>query len=112
MTKLYGRRIAAVLAADSYMEVRICRLAKLQRQFHQFTHACLIQPCERIIFKNLGIIVSIQELPGVITGESKGHLRQIVCTETEEVCPIVNDFRDELAHSLFHEVFFYFVKLD
>ena len=26
--------------------------------------------------------------------------------------PIVNDFRDELAHSLFHEVFFYFVKLD
>ena len=26
--------------------------------------------------------------------------------------PIVNDFRDELAYSLFHEVFFYFVKLD
>ena len=32
-------------------------------------------------FKNLIFIISIQELRRIITGETKGHLGQIVCTK-------------------------------
>ena len=67
------------------MEVRICRLAKLQRQFHQFTHACLIQPCGTDHFQKSWYHSKYSGTSRVNTGES-GHSRQIVCTETEEVC--------------------------
>ena len=35
MAELYGRRISALLAADTYMQVRIYRLAKLDSQLHE-----------------------------------------------------------------------------
>ena len=62
MAELYRSRIAAMLATDTYMHVRTYWLAKLDRHLHQLAHTGLIQFGKRIIFKNLGIIVSIQEL--------------------------------------------------
>ena len=93
MAELYGRRISAVLAADTYMQRRIYRLAKLDSHFHQLAYAGLIQLGKRIVLEDLGVIVSVQELSCIVTGETKGHLSQVVCTEAEEVsffCYIVS----------------------
>src|SRR5699024_8558285 len=52
-----------------------------------------IQFCKRIVLVNLSIIVCIQEFSCVITGESEGHLCQVVGTEAEEVsffCDLVS----------------------
>ena len=74
-----------MLATDTYMHVRTYWLAKLDRHLHQLAHTGLIQFGKRIIFKNLGIIVSIQELTCIITGESIRHLSQIIRTKAEEL---------------------------
>ena len=75
-----------MLAADSDVKLRIHRFAQLDSHLHQLAYTNLIQFCERIVLEDLRIIVSVQELTSVVTGESVSHLCQVVCTEAEEVC--------------------------
>ena len=82
-----------MLAADTYVQVRVNRLAEFDCHLHQLANTCLIQFCERIVLKDLSVIVSVQELTSVITGESVCHLCKVVCTEAEEVslfCDLVS----------------------
>ena len=52
---------------------------------HESANAVLVQLGEGIIFVNLGIVVGIQELTGIVTGEAEGHLGQVVGAEAEEL---------------------------
>ena len=48
-----------MLSTDTYMKLRIYRLAKLDCHIHQLADTCLIQFCKRIVLEDLGILVSI-----------------------------------------------------
>src|SRR5699024_10450123 len=85
VAELYRARVSTVLAADTYVELRINRLSKVDSHLHQLANANLIQLCERIVLEDLSIIVSVKELTCIVTGEAVCHLCQVVCTEAEEV---------------------------
>ena len=85
MAELDRSRVAAVLAADTDMESGIDGLAELDRHIHQLANAGLIELSERIVLKDLSVIVSVEELTCVVTAEAEGHLSQVVGTEAEEV---------------------------
>ena len=73
------------------MGLNSCRLTKLDSHLHQLADTGLIQLSERIILEDLGVIVSVQELTCIITGEAEGHLGQVVGTEAEEIS-FLSDF--------------------
>jgi len=56
MAELNRRRIAAVLAADTDVQLRIHCLAKLNGHFHQLAYAVLIQLRKGIVFKDFRIM--------------------------------------------------------
>ncbi len=85
VAELNRGRIAAVLAADTYVELRTCSLTKLDSCLHQLTNADLVELSEGIVLEDLCIIVSVQELTSVVSGEAVCHLCQVVCTEAEEL---------------------------
>ena len=74
-----------MLAADAAMKLVIDRSAELEGHLHELANALLIELCERIILKDLGVIVSVEELACVVTAEAEGHLSKIVGAEAEEV---------------------------
>ena len=84
MAELDGRRIAAVLAADAAVQIGAGLFAEFDRHIHQFADADLVEPCKRIGFVDLVLVVRGQELAGVVAREAEGHLRQIVRAEAEE----------------------------
>ena len=52
---------------------------------HELADAVLIKLCERIVLKDLGVIVSVEELACIVTAEAEGHLSQVVGAEAEEI---------------------------
>ena len=58
--------------------------AQTDSQFDELAHAILIQLCEGIGLVDLGIVVGIQELAGIVTAEAESHLGQVVSAEGEE----------------------------
>ena len=85
VAELDGCRVAAVLAADTYVELRVDGLAELDGHIHELAYAGLVELCERIVLKDLGVIVSGEELARVVTAEAEGHLGEVVGAEAEEV---------------------------
>ena len=59
MAELYGRRISAVLAADTKLDVRAGGLTELASHLNKLAYADLVELCERIILVDLLIIVSV-----------------------------------------------------
>ena len=84
VAELHAGGIAAVLAADAQVQIGIRAPAQLRRHLHQTAHAGLVQLGKRVVLIDLPVIVGVQELPGVVTGEAEGHLGQIVGAEGEE----------------------------
>ena len=75
------------------MEAWINRFSEFDSHLHELANTNLIQFCKWIVLEDLSIIVSIEELTSVITGESVCHLCKVVCSEAEEVsffCDIVS----------------------
>src|SRR5699024_7833154 len=71
-------RVAAVLTADAAVKGRAGSLTEFNSHLHQSADALLVKLRERIVFVNLLVIVSIEELTGVITAEAEGHLGKVV----------------------------------
>ena len=67
MAEFHGRRIAAVLTADTNMELVVYRLTEFDSCFHELANACLVKLSERIVLEDLSIIVSVEELTSVIS---------------------------------------------
>lgn len=59
VAELDGSRVAAVLTADTAVELRVDGLAHSDGHLHELADAVLIKLCERIVLKDLGVIVSI-----------------------------------------------------
>ena len=85
MAELDGRRIAAVLAADTEVHGRTGRFTHLDRHIHQFANADRVEAGERVEFVDLVLVVRGQEFAGVVAREAEGHLRQVVRAEAEEL---------------------------
>ena len=90
MAELNGSRVAAVLAANTNVHVGTGLLAQCNCHFHQLANAGLIQLCKGIVLENLCVVVSVQELACIVSGEAVGHLGQVVCTEAEELSFLCN----------------------
>ena len=74
-----------MLTADTELDLRTSSAALLCCNLNQLTYTVLVQSCERIGLVNLCLVVGIQEFAGIITGETEGHLGQVVGTEAEEL---------------------------
>ena len=85
MAELDGRRIAAVLTADTAVQSRTGLAAELNGHLHKFADADRIQTGERIGLVDLILVVGGQELAGIVAREAERHLRQIVRAEAEEL---------------------------
>ena len=70
-----------MLAADTQMQLRVHAAAQLAGHIHQLADALLVQLGEGIVLVDLLIVVSAEELAGIVTTEAEGHLRQIVGAE-------------------------------
>ena len=66
--------VAAVLAADTELDVRTCSSTELSCHLNKLAYANLVESCEWIVLINLVLIVSIEELTSVITAEAECHL--------------------------------------
>ena len=95
VAELDGRRIAAVLTADTAVKFGTGLTSKLDRHLHQLADADGIQTREGIGFVDLVRIVRGQELAGIVTREAERHLRQVVGAEAEELRFLGNIVRRE-----------------
>ena len=78
VAELDGSGIAAVLTADTKVDVRANLAALLCCHSDQLADTVLVKVCEGIGLIDLACIVILQELAGIVTGEAEGHLGQIV----------------------------------
>ena len=78
MAELDGRGIAAVLAADAEVDVRVGLAAHLGGHGDELADAGLIETGERIALVDLLVVVRAEELAGIVTAEAEGHLGQVV----------------------------------
>ena len=84
VAEFYGRRIAAMFAANAAGHTGTRLSAQFHRHLHQLADAHGIKARKRIGFINLVRIVRGQELACVVAREAERHLRQVVRTEAEE----------------------------
>ena len=75
-----------MLAADADVQLGVVCTAILDGIAHQLANAGLIQLGEGIVLEDLRIVVSIQELTGIVTGEAVGHLGHKYSQDHEEQC--------------------------
>ena len=59
--------------------------AELDSHFDELADAGLVESGKRVGLEDLLLIVGVQELAGVVTGEAEGHLGEVVCAEGEEL---------------------------
>ena len=85
VAELDGAGVAAMLAADAQNDVGTGSAALFGSNLHQLANALLVQTGEGVVLVNLVLVVSAQELAGVVTGEAEGHLGQVVGAEGEEL---------------------------
>ncbi len=79
-----------MLAADTQLNIGSGCASLLSCHLHKLPHTVLVQSCKRIRLINLTLIIITQELTGIVTGETKGHLGQIIGSEGEELCFLCN----------------------
>ena len=91
MAELDACRVAAVLAADADVELRIGFLAEADSHLHELAYADLVEFSERIVLEDLRVVVSAEELARVVAAEAVSHLREVVRTEAEEI-GVLRDF--------------------
>src|SRR5918998_393069 len=78
--------IAAVLAADSDLEVHLRRSALLDADPHELPDPRGVEDLERVLGEHLAVDVLHQELAlGVVAAVAEAHLRQVVRAEAEEL---------------------------
>ena len=107
MAELDGRKVAAVLAADTKLDVRADALAVVNSQLDQSADALLIEACKRIGLEDLLLEVGLEDAADVVTGEAVGHLGQVVGTEGEELSLFCDLVRGDcctrgLDHGTYH----------
>ena len=85
MAELDGGGIAAVLAADTELDVRTGGAAHFGGHLHELADALLVEVGERIGLVDLVVVVGVEELAGIVAAEAERHLGQVVRAEGEEL---------------------------
>src|SRR5204863_1073285 len=79
-------RLAAVLAADAELQLRLGRAAALDPDTHQIAHSALVERLERVALEHALLEVVGEELAlGVVAGKTERRLGEVVRPEGEEV---------------------------
>ena len=78
-------RFTSVLAADPEVDVRPGLASELARHLDELAHSVLVEDLERIVLVDPLGDVLLQELAGVVAGESTPHLGEVVRPEAEEL---------------------------
>ncbi len=79
-------RLAAVLAADPELELRLRTATALDSDAHQVADAVLVEHLERVVLEHARLQVVREELAlGIVAGETERRLREVVRAEREEV---------------------------
>src|SRR5439155_27043026 len=87
MTEFDGRRVAAVLAADSDFQLCIGRPPLLDTNAHELADAFAVERLKWVHWPDAFLDVAQQELGlGIVPREAAHRLRQVVCAERKEVC--------------------------
>ena len=74
-----------MFTADTQMDIRASSTAMFSSPADQLADPIHIDVSERIAFIDVLVIVILEELASIISGEAEGHLGQIVCSEGEEL---------------------------
>ena len=90
MTQLHGIGISAVFAADAELDIGPRASALFDGNLHELANAGLIDRREWIPFHDIQFGICRQEGTRVVTAHSEAHLRQVICTETEELGSLGN----------------------
>ena len=85
MAELDGHGVAAVLTADTVVQILAGSLCLGDSHLHQHTNTGLIQLSKGIVLEDHGIVVSVQELASIVTAKAEGHPGQVVGAEAEEL---------------------------
>src|SRR3954466_250691 len=85
MTERNGARLATVLPTDSQFDVRTNASTVFDRNPYEPTHPFGVKNLKWIVGKNTPINVRRKEPTRIITTESKCSLRQVICSEREEL---------------------------
>ena len=67
VAELDGSRVAAVLAADTKLDVRAGGLTELASHLNELAYANLVELCERIVLVDLLVVVRAEELAGAFS---------------------------------------------
>ena len=79
-----------MLTADTKLDIRSGTSALLGCHLNKLSYPLLVQSCKRIRFIDLVLIIITKELAGIISGEAKGHLCQVIGSKGEELCLLCN----------------------
>mmetsp|Transcript_5850 Transcript_5850/g.17445 ORF Transcript_5850/g.17445 Transcript_5850/m.17445 type:complete len:281 (+) Transcript_5850:440-1282(+) len=77
-----------MLSADGEAQVRVRGASLGGRQFDEPSHSLLVDALERVVHQDSLLKVRGDEGPGVIAGDSKRHLRQVVRPVREELAKV------------------------
>src|SRR5207244_11916783 len=86
MTEFDAVRFAAMFAANSQFNVGACLAAEVAGDFHQAPHTFLIDRCKRICINDVELGISRKKTAGVVWARSHCGLREIIRSNTEELC--------------------------
>ena len=75
VAELYGRRVAAMFAADTAVKRLSFTLAEFNGSFHKFTYADGVKTCKRVAFVNLICVGRSKAFACVVPAEPESHLR-------------------------------------
>ena len=81
MTELNGTGVAAVLTADAELNPRTGLPASGDGLLHQSPHPFSIEHREGVRFQNVGCSIKIDELRGIVAGETERSLSEVVRPE-------------------------------
>ena len=103
MAELNGAGIAAVLAADAAVQLGAGCLSGCNSHLHKAAYAYGVKLLERVGLEDLGVVIGLKELAGVVAAEAVGHLGEVVRAEAEEL-RLLGDIarRESGARDLYH----------
>ena len=90
MAEFNRGRVTAMFTANTDVHIRSYAAAELTSHIHELADTVLVELCKGIVFVDLGIVIGIKELTGVVTAEAEGHLGKVVGTEAEEFSFLCN----------------------
>ena len=95
-----------MLTTDTNVQLRIYRLTKLDSHLHQLADTGLIQLSERIVLEDLGIIVSVQDLPASSREKPKVIWVRSLVPKQKKSASLGSHQQSELLWGLDHGTYF------